>query len=82
MLGKVFKAKENIQELIDRASNSRPDWKPVYFGIVKKRIKEGNLSEIIQRRVLTRAQKTTFKEAIISIYLQLTKALSKNQPYF
>jgi gamma-glutamyl:cysteine ligase YbdK (ATP-grasp superfamily) len=53
-----------------------------YLWIIEKRIKRGNLSELIRRRVLNKAQRTTFKEAIISVYSQLAECLSNNQPYF
>jgi carboxylate-amine ligase len=53
-----------------------------YLWIVKKRIEKGNLSELIRERVLAKAQKTSFKEAIVSTYLKLSECLSRNQPYF
>ena len=53
-----------------------------YLWIVKKRIEGGSLSELIRDRVSTRAQKTTLNEAVVSVYLQLVKALADNQPYF
>ncbi len=53
-----------------------------YLWVVKKRIEEGNLSEIIRSRVIDKSRKTSQDDAILSIYLQLGKALLKNQPYF
>jgi gamma-glutamyl:cysteine ligase YbdK (ATP-grasp superfamily) len=53
-----------------------------YLWIIEKRIKEGNLSKLIRRRILNRSQKTTLDEAIISIYSKLAKCASDNQPYF
>lgn len=53
-----------------------------YLWIVKKRIEEGSLSELIRSRVLKRAQKTSLKEAILDIYLTLIKRLADNRPYF
>jgi gamma-glutamyl:cysteine ligase YbdK (ATP-grasp superfamily) len=53
-----------------------------YLWIVQKRIKEGSLSELIRDRVSKKAQKTTFKEAVASVYTQLIEALADNQPYF
>ena len=35
-----------------------------YLWLVKKRIENGNLSDLIRERVLKKAQKTDFKEAI------------------
>ncbi len=53
-----------------------------YLWIIKKRIEEGNLSELICQRVLRRAQKTSLKEAIVDVYSTLIKCLSDNEPYF
>ncbi len=75
-------AKEVCHYFFNIASEYANTNEKKYLWIVKKRIEEGNLSEIIRRRVQIRAQKTTLKEAIISIYKQLEDALSKNQPYF
>jgi gamma-glutamyl:cysteine ligase YbdK (ATP-grasp superfamily) len=53
----------------------------MYLWLVKKRIEEGNLSELIRERVLRRAQKTSFHQSIIDIYSTLIKCLMDNQPY-
>lgn len=53
-----------------------------YLPIVQKRIECGNLSETIRERVEKKAEKTDFKEAIVSVYSELTKSLIDNQPYF
>jgi gamma-glutamyl:cysteine ligase YbdK (ATP-grasp superfamily) len=53
-----------------------------YIPIVAKRIERGNLSDIIRKRVQGKAQKTDFKEAVISVYSSLIKSLIENQPYF
>jgi gamma-glutamyl:cysteine ligase YbdK (ATP-grasp superfamily) len=53
-----------------------------YLPLIRKRIENGNLSEIIKEKVQRRAQKTDLKEAILDIYLELVKSLMKNQPYF
>jgi gamma-glutamyl:cysteine ligase YbdK (ATP-grasp superfamily) len=52
-----------------------------YLWLVKKRIEEGSLSEIIHERVLRRAQKTSFYQSIIDVYSTLIKCLMDNQPY-
>jgi gamma-glutamyl:cysteine ligase YbdK (ATP-grasp superfamily) len=52
-----------------------------YLWLVKKRIEEGNLSELIRERVLRRAQKTSFFQSIIDVYSTLIKCLMDNQPY-
>jgi gamma-glutamyl:cysteine ligase YbdK (ATP-grasp superfamily) len=53
-----------------------------YLPIIRRRIEHGSLSEIIRERVRRKAQKTDFKEAILSVYSALVKNLRENQPYF
>jgi gamma-glutamyl:cysteine ligase YbdK (ATP-grasp superfamily) len=53
-----------------------------YLLLIKRRIEEGNLSEVVRKRVLSRAAKTSFHEAITDIYPILIKCLADNQPYF
>ena len=53
-----------------------------YLLLIKKRIEEGCLSELIRTNVLRRAGKTDFHEAIIDVYSTLIKCLVDNQPYF
>jgi gamma-glutamyl:cysteine ligase YbdK (ATP-grasp superfamily) len=53
-----------------------------YLSLIKRRIDEGSLSEVIRKRVLARAAKTSFLEAITDTYSTLIKCLSDNQPYF
>jgi gamma-glutamyl:cysteine ligase YbdK (ATP-grasp superfamily) len=52
-----------------------------YLWIVKKRIDEGNLSEIITKHVKKRMQKTTLPEAILSVYSTLITKLKKNEVF-
>ena len=53
-----------------------------YLWIIKKRIKEGSLSELIRHRVLEKAKNSSIKEAILRVYLPLIDCLSENSPYF
>jgi hypothetical protein len=53
-----------------------------YLPIIQERIEYGSLSEIIRKRIRVKAQKTDFREAIISIYSMLIKSLKDNRPYF
>jgi gamma-glutamyl:cysteine ligase YbdK (ATP-grasp superfamily) len=53
-----------------------------YLPIIKKRIENGNLSDLIRKNLQKKAQHTTFKEAIIDLYSKLIKCLVTNQPYF
>jgi len=52
-----------------------------YLPIVRKRIEEGNLSNLIRRDVLKKAQKTDLDEAILSIYLKMAENLKENEVY-
>jgi len=75
-------ARQVCQHFFSLASEYAEKNEKKYLWIIKKRIEEGNLSELIRNRVLTKAQKTTFTEAVVSVYLKLVKCLSHNQPYF
>jgi gamma-glutamyl:cysteine ligase YbdK (ATP-grasp superfamily) len=60
--------------------NASADEKP-YLWLIKKRIEEGNLSELIQSKVQRRAEKTSFHEAIVDVYSTLIKSLRANEPF-
>ncbi len=53
-----------------------------YLPLIKRRIDEGNLSEVIRRRIQQKAQHTSLKEAIVNVYSMLISCLAKNEPYF
>jgi len=53
-----------------------------YLSIIKKRIENGNLSDVIRKNVEKKAQHTDLREAIIDVYSTLIKCLLTNQPYF
>ena len=53
-----------------------------YLWLIKRRIEEGNLSELIRSRVQRRAQKTSFHEAVVDVYSTLINCLRDNEPYF
>jgi gamma-glutamyl:cysteine ligase YbdK (ATP-grasp superfamily) len=74
-------ARQVCQHFFNLALENAEEDEKKYLWIVKKRIEDGNLSELIQNRVLKRAQKTDLKEAILGIYLTLIKCLSDNQPF-
>jgi hypothetical protein len=50
-----------------------------YLWIIKKRIENGNLSEIITKHITKRMQKTTLSEAIFNVYQMLITKLRKNE---
>ena len=53
-----------------------------YLWIIKKEERNGSLSKLIRDRVLRRAEKTDFHQAVINVYSTLIKCLSNNEPYF
>ncbi len=53
-----------------------------YLPIIEKRLENGNLSEVIREKVIRRAQKTDFNEAILDVYSKLLRSLRENQPFF
>jgi gamma-glutamyl:cysteine ligase YbdK (ATP-grasp superfamily) len=75
-------ARQVCQYFFNLASRYANENERKYLWIIEKRIKEGNLSDIIRKRVVKKTQKTTFKEAVISVYSKLAECLADNQPYF
>jgi gamma-glutamyl:cysteine ligase YbdK (ATP-grasp superfamily) len=75
-------ARQVCQYLFNLASENAEETEKKYLWIVKKRIENGNLSELIRERVIKKAQRTDLKEAILNVYSTLIKCLADNQPYF
>jgi gamma-glutamyl:cysteine ligase YbdK (ATP-grasp superfamily) len=75
-------ARQVCQHLFNLASENAEENEKKYLWIVKKRIENGNLSELIRERIANKAQKTDLKDAILSVYSTLIKCLADNQPYF
>jgi glutamate---cysteine ligase / carboxylate-amine ligase len=69
------------QYLFDLAwANAEKDEKK-YLPLIKTRIENGNLSDIIRQNVLEKAKRTDFMEAIVAVYSTLINCLVNNQPY-
>ncbi|MEM2099290.1 MAG: glutamate-cysteine ligase family protein [Candidatus Bathyarchaeia archaeon] len=75
-------ARQVCKYLLNLAWENADNVEKKYLRLVEKRIDNGSLSELIRERVLRRAQKTTFAEALINVYSTLIKCLANNQPYF
>ncbi len=75
-------ARQICQNLLSLASRHASKDEKRYIPIIQKRIERGNLSKIIRERVVLKAQRTTFFEAVVDIYSALMKNLINNQPYF
>jgi len=52
-----------------------------YLGIIKRRIDDGNLSDLILRDVTKRVLKTDLEEAIFVVYFSLANCLERNKVY-
>ncbi len=76
------RARQVCERFLGRAWENATEEERQYLPIIQKRIRQGNLSEIIRRRVENRNQKTGIREAIISVYSRLIKSLMDNEPYF
>ena len=75
-------ARQVCQHLFSMALQNAEEDEKKYLWIVKKRIENGNLSDLIRERILKKAKKTSLEEAILSVYSTLIKCLANNQPYF
>ncbi len=75
-------ARQVCQHFLHLACEFANDDEKKYLWIIKKRLENGSLSEIVRNRVLRRAEKTDFHEAIINVFSTLIKCLSDNEPYF
>ncbi len=75
-------ARQVCQNYLNLAFEYANEDEKKFLWIIKKRIENGSLSEIIRSRVSKRAEKTDFHEAIINVYSTLIKCLSDNEPYF
>jgi len=80
LLGKI--ARQRCMCLLRIAEENASAEERKYLPIIQKRIECGSLSEIVRERVETKAQKTDFKEAIVTVYSELIRSLIRNQPYF
>ena len=75
-------ARQICQNLFDLATENANEDEKKYLWLIKKRIENGNLSELIRERICRKAKKTDLAEAILSIYSTLINCLADNQPYF
>jgi len=75
-------AQQVCQHYYDVAWENADEEEKKYLPLVRKRIEKGSLSDIIREKVLKKAQRTDFKEAIVNIYSKLIKSLTTNEPYF
>lgn len=75
-------AQQVCQRYFDLAMKYADSEEKSYLWLIKRRIDEGNLSDIIRAKVARRAQKTIYTEAILDVYSTLIRCLHNNEPYF
>jgi len=75
-------ARQVCQRYFNLAYEYADEHEKRYLWIIRKRLENGSLSELIRNRVLRRAEKTDFNQAVINVYSTLIKCLSDNEPYF
>ncbi len=74
-------ARQVCQYFFKLASENADDTEKKYLQLIKRRIDKGNLSMLIRERVLQKAQRTDFIEAVRSVYSKLINCLIDNQPF-
>ncbi len=74
-------ARQVCQHYLNVAAENADDDEKQYLWLVKRRIEEGSLSDLIRARVQRRAEKTDFQEAIIDVYSTLINCLGVNEPF-
>jgi gamma-glutamyl:cysteine ligase YbdK (ATP-grasp superfamily) len=74
-------ARQVCQHFLKLASENAEAEEKKYLWLVKKRIENGNLSDLIRERIQRKAQKTVLAEAIRTVYSTLIKCLADNEPY-
>jgi len=75
-------ARQVCSRLLRTAWENASEEEKLYLPTIQKRVENGNLSETIRRRVEKRAQRTSFREAIVDVYSKLVGSLENNKPYF
>jgi gamma-glutamyl:cysteine ligase YbdK (ATP-grasp superfamily) len=75
-------ARQVCRHLFDLAWENAQKEEKKYLPLVKCRIEEGNLSDVIRRDIQKKAQRTDFTEAIVNVYSMLINCLGNNKPYF
>jgi gamma-glutamyl:cysteine ligase YbdK (ATP-grasp superfamily) len=74
-------AKQVCQYYLKIATENADEDEKKYLWLVKKRIEEGSLSELIHANVARRAEKTDFHQAVVDVYSTLINCLSNNEIY-
>jgi gamma-glutamyl:cysteine ligase YbdK (ATP-grasp superfamily) len=74
-------AQQVCQSYFNLASKYAFEDEANYLWLIKRRIYEGNLSDVIRRRVEQMATAVGFHQAILNVYSNLINCLKNNEPY-
>ncbi len=74
-------AREVCQYFFKLAYEHADDSDRKYLCLIKRRMDKGNLSMLIRERILQRAQRTDFIEAVRNVYSTLINCLINNEPF-
>lgn len=72
-------AKQVCHYLLETAQRNATKEERDYLPLIKSRIEQGSLSDLILKKIRNRAQKTDLKQAIFSVYSELADCLEKNR---
>jgi len=75
------KARDVCLHFYETAVRNSTEEERKYLWLVRKRIVEGNLSDLIVRDIVKKSQKTSLVEAICNVYLALVENLRDNETY-
>jgi hypothetical protein len=67
--------------LLDLAARDASASETAYLQLVEKRIRTGNLSELIRREVERRASPSGQRDALVGVYRELADCLDRNEPW-
>jgi gamma-glutamyl:cysteine ligase YbdK (ATP-grasp superfamily) len=74
-------ARQVCQYYLRVAEQNATEEEKRYLWLIKRRIDEGALSDLIRTRVTAKAQRADFREAVRSVYSTLISCLRNNEPY-
>jgi len=74
-------ARQVCRHLLRIAEENASSEEKKYLGIIKRRIENGNLSDLILKEVTKKVLKTDFGEAILEVYSSLASSLERNRVY-
>jgi hypothetical protein len=75
-------AREVCRFFLKTARKNASEEEKKYLPLVKKRVENGNLSELVRKEIEKKSQRTDFREAVVHAYSKLIRSLLSNQPFF